>query len=273
MNPVGQASILDAPARSVRPYSAQVQDHISPYRYGIFLRPGPRLGADALRAMEIAHRQFGFQAAISYAPHTTLVGSVALETSESLLLDALNKTLSGRPAVPIWNRGLGRQFQSSIGYNVNEDGSGGPNMALRGLVHDLLIAMEPLRTHPVTDRGIVARRRERAETFQGHLTVVGHDGIDHPELVEECLDYLKALRLDGPETDPGDVVSLFRFHSDDWSGRYWERPCAGRSSRAGICVNGARGSFRGLAQSGARMVAAGDQTFAGWQGRIGEPLG
>ncbi|MDN5667195.1 MAG: hypothetical protein L0G87_02215 [Renibacterium salmoninarum] len=197
-------------------------DHPSPFRYGIFMRPGPAFGETALRAMEIAHRQFGFRAAISYPPHTTLVGSLALAVPERSLLDVLDKQLASRAAVPMWNKGLGSQFGDSIGYNVNEDGAGSQNRRLRELVTDLFTAVEPLRTHPPTDRGIAKRKREDGSGFEGHLTVVGHDGADNLALTWECLEYLRTLGLDGPATDPGDTVSLYRFHAQDWAGRYWE---------------------------------------------------
>lgn len=206
----------------VRPYSAPVLDHVSPFRYGIFMRPAPELGEVALRAMDIAHRQFGFRAAISYPPHTTLVGSIALAVPEQSLVDVLDKQLSSRAAVPMWNKGLGSQFGDSIGYNVNEDGAGGANLPLHELVVGLFQAVAPLRTHPVTDRGIGKRQRDDGRSFEGHLTVVGHDGVDNLELTWECLEYLQALRLNGPATDPGNTISLYRFHSEDWAGRYWE---------------------------------------------------
>lgn len=215
-------SAVNTAVHSVRPHSARVQDHISSFRYRVFLRPGPRFGVTALQAMDIAHRQFGFQSAVSYPPpHTTLVGSIAIDGPERELENVLEEVLQ-RPAVPLWNKGLGRQFEASLGYNVNEDGNGQPNLLLRELVREIFEAVELLRVHPVTDLGIVKRRRETAEAFEGHLTVVGHDGIDNPELVEECLDYLRALDLNGPATDIGNTVSLFRFHSEDWGGRYWE---------------------------------------------------
>ncbi|MBQ1444219.1 MAG: hypothetical protein IIZ13_10275 [Renibacterium sp.] len=208
---------------AARPHSGPLLDHSSPWRYGVFLRPGPELGRAALQAMDVAQRMFGFQAANSYPPHTTLVGSMAIDGTERGLIEVLDKTLAGRAAAPLWNRGLTREIGGGgLHYNVNEDPSGSGNQLLRELVRDLFAALEPLRVHPVTDRGIVARRQETGETFRAHLTVVGHDGIDHPEVVDECLEFLKGLDLDGPESDPGNTVSLYRFYAEDWSSRYWE---------------------------------------------------
>ncbi|WP_427007607.1 2'-5' RNA ligase family protein [Pseudarthrobacter sp. H2] len=201
-----------------------VEEFADPYRYGVFLRPSAELGSAALAAYDVVTRQFGFTAAAAYPPHMTLVGNFAVDPAhgEDGLVAVLNGVLEGAPALAIHNSGLGLQFGTSIGYQVDGDGHGGINTGLHALVGRLFDGISRVRVFPASDRRMAQRRLEGGHTFQGHVTVLGHDGSRNPELVREVLDYLAPLGLDGPASYRGDTVTLYRFNSDNWSGDYWE---------------------------------------------------
>lgn len=196
----------------------------SPHRYGVFLRPSPEMIRDCITAFGIAEGQFGFTAASTFPPHATLVGSIALalDATEADLRASVNEALAGVTPFTVHNAGLHRQFVDSIGYDVDGDRYGNVNQDLRAVIATLFHALAPLTVFPLHDRFVESRRAASSETTRGHVTVVGHDGADRPALLDELLEVLEALDLHRPSTFLADTVTLYRFTSEDWTGRYWQ---------------------------------------------------
>ncbi len=86
----------------------------------------------------------------------------------------------------------------------------------------VLRAVRPIRVFPPTDRTTAQRLRDAPETFDAHLSLIGHDGIDNPDAADECFDVLAELGIGRPSIWTGDVVTAFRFTSEDWTDRYWD---------------------------------------------------
>lgn len=201
-----------------------VDHYASPHRYGVFLRPSPELIRDCITAFGIASGQFGFTAAAAYPPHATLVGSIALapNATETDLRAAVTDALAEVVPFTVHNAGLDRQFVDSIGYDIDGDGTGSVNRDLRAVMERLFHALSSLTVFPSSDRFIESRKVASSETTRGHVTVVGHDGAGHPELLNELLEVLEELDLDHPSTFLADTITLYRFTSDDWTGKYWQ---------------------------------------------------
>lgn len=187
------------------------------YRYGVFLRPSPGLGAEALRAYDIVQRQFGFTAACAYPPHTTVVGSIAWTADEGDLRSAVDGALAAATAMPLLNRGL-EIIGTAIGYQMEDADPERPLLAdLMTNVTDLVAAH---RVFPARD--FATLHPVPKEAFRPHLTVLGHDGADHPDVVPECFRFLREAGIGAPSEWVGDTIWLMRMHSADWTGRYWE---------------------------------------------------
>ncbi|WP_130176538.1 hypothetical protein [Cryobacterium sp. SO1] len=205
-----------------------VEHYASPHRYGVFLRPSPELIRDCITAFGIASGQFGFTAAAAFPPHATLVGSIALapNATETDLRAAIKDALAEVAPFTVHNAGLGRQFVDSIGYDIDGDGTGTGtgtvNRDLRAVMEKLFHALSSLTVFPSSDRFIESRKAASSETTRGHVTVVGHDGAGHPELLDELLEVLEELDLDHPSTFLADTITLYRLTSEDWTGKYWQ---------------------------------------------------
>jgi 2'-5' RNA ligase len=195
-----------------------------PYRYGIFLRPSPELARVSLRAYEVVTSQFGLTAAAKYPPHITVIGSIPLSGTEADLIDAIDKVMAGQRAIAVHIAGLVAKIGYAVGYELNHLADGSPNLALRELYESLRTTTAGARGHVSTDRQADKRlANEAADKFKAHLTVVGHDAADNPDLLPEIKAFLGALpEIQAPPEDVLDTVSLFRFTSADWTGRYWE---------------------------------------------------
>lgn len=206
---------------SSAPDGAQGVD-AGPLRYGVFLRPSPELIEESLRAYRIVVDQFGFTAANAYPPHVTIVGSIALApgVAEDDLVDAVSGAIAGRCALPLVNHGM-RGWNDSIGYRIDDD-PGASTPGLRDLMGSVLEALKPLRVFPPSDRTTAARLLDSPQTFDPHLSLLGHDGKDNPAASAECLEVLEALGIGAPSTWSGEWVTLYRLHAQDWTDRYWD---------------------------------------------------
>lgn len=202
--------------------AASPEREVGPYRYGVFLRPSPELIEEALRGYAIVTDQYGFTAARAYPPHVTLVGSIALDParSEADFLDAIDAVASGRRPFPLVNHGI-EIVRDAIGYQVADpDDRVVPGIV--DLMGAVLEAIRPLRVFPPTDRTTSERLTDSTATFAPHLSLLGHDGAERPELVRECFEVLRATGIGGPSLWTGEWVTVYRFRSDDWTDRYWE---------------------------------------------------
>lgn len=194
----------------------------SEYRYGIFIRPPAAVALPALEMMRTARDLFGFHAAIAYPPHITLIGSIVLNGTEVQLVDAIDGVLSDRQSIPVHGRGLNASIGAAVGIDYNRTSNGEQNTQLAELYEDLRRETESLRGFEPTDRKAAERRaKEGAEHFRAHLTVLGHDGIDNSVARDEARGVLEYLADDLPEDWTADTITLYRFWSAEWDGKYW----------------------------------------------------
>lgn len=188
-------------------------------RHGVFLRPGPSVAARTLEAFAVCERQFGFTAAGAYPPHVTILGSIDLVVEEGELVSAVESALAGARPMSVRVGPLQLDAHGTyLGHPLGQ-ADGAPLTALMGRV---LERVDPLRTIRDGDFSAEARRADSPETYTPHLTVLGHDGAERPDELPDVLAFLGALGLDEPVEEVWDAVSLYRFASDDWQGRYWQ---------------------------------------------------
>lgn len=192
------------------------------YRYGIFLRPPAEVAEVALRLMHLARDLFGFHAACAYPPHVTLLGSIVLRGSEEELIRAVDAALADARPVAVYGNRLDAPIGAAIGFDYSRRQDGSRNQDWVDLYERILAATAGVRGYEPTDRNAADRRaRESSEHFVPHLTVLGHDGADNPGLREEARAMLEPLATAAPERWVGAEVTLYRFWSADWTGRYW----------------------------------------------------
>jgi 2'-5' RNA ligase len=198
----------------------QPQD-ASDFRYGIFIRPPVDVALVAARSMVVARDLFGFHAAASYAPHITLVGTIGLKGTESQLIAAIDGALAGRPPVQIHGSGL-TAVGNAVAFDFQWTDDGQPNQELIELYESVRAATLPIRWHVPTDRNSERRQlTDNRESFRAHLTVVGHDGADNPDVRTETQAALEQFVTEMPQDWIAETVTLYRFWSSDWEGRYW----------------------------------------------------
>lgn len=201
-----------------------VANTTSRVRYGVFLRPSPELIEEVLRGYQVVVHQCGFTAAKVYPPHLTLVGSIALApgVEEEDLTHAVETVLAGFDPLALVNTGLEQADNGSIGYQIEDAEGVDSDQGVRSLMGSIVEAVTPLRIFPPTDLTVQRLMELNADTFHPHISLLSHDGRDNVPLAQECFEVLRALGIGEYREWTGTVVTLYRFHSDEWSGRYWE---------------------------------------------------
>lgn len=201
-------------------YDMDYMDPAGPYRYGVFLRPAPQLGLEALKAMKVAYEQFGFTAAMAYPPHTTIMGSLSLKDhNEEALTEAVDKALEGQKPIAVSTPGIVRT-PWGIAYELRDDTE--DNSKLKELMGSIQKQIDPLLSYPPLDRSVASRRKASPDTYVPHLSIVSHDGLWFPDLADEAFEYLSEAQIGKGGNYLANYVTLYRFRSEDWTGRYWE---------------------------------------------------
>jgi len=192
------------------------------YRYGIFIRPPAEVALPTLRMMRAARDLFGFHAATAYPPHITLIGSIVLSGTEQELLETVEQALKDRAAISVHGEGLNASIGAAVGIDYNKSRTGDQNNDLGELYEGLRSATVPLRGYEPTDRKASDRRaKEGKEHFRAHLTVLGHDGADNPAVRDEARELLEGIVAEVPADWTADTVTVYRFWSAAWDGKYW----------------------------------------------------
>ncbi|MDP4501275.1 2'-5' RNA ligase family protein [Nonomuraea turcica] len=188
-----------------------------PYRYGVYLRPDPVTCAAVTAVTGQLRAQYGFVSAGAFPPHATLVGSRHITAPVDIIKDAVTEGLSGIRAFTVYNAGIRRQGVGLV-YDVHHLADATtPNQAFVELAAAVDKAIVPLMTPaPNPDE-----HRFDPATFQAHLSLASHDLYERPDLRQEVEEYARGLRVDHPDRFSGNTVSLYRTHSDDWTGRWW----------------------------------------------------
>jgi hypothetical protein len=188
-----------------------------PYRYGIYLRPDPRTCAAVTTITTQLRAQYGLVSAGAFPPHATLAGSEHLGRDEDAIVSAVTKALDGIEPFPVVNSGLRRDPGAGPYLDINQLTDGTPNAALHELAAAVAEAVAPLRL-PAEDP---EPNFFDPGTFHAHLSLASHDLYERPDLADEVDEFVRGLAVDHPPGFTGEIVTLYRTCSDDWTGRWW----------------------------------------------------
>lgn len=186
------------------------------YTYGVYLRPDPLTCKAVADLTRLARSQFGIVSAAAFPPHATLAGAVPSNASEGELIEALDPVLSTTGAIPVHNAGISRH-NVAITFDVDSTITGHKNQAIKDLAVAINAALAPLTED---GEGLRAKPFE-ADSFRAHLSLASHDLEAKPHMREEVEYFLRAMPHCAPSDFVADIVTLFRFYSDDWAGEWW----------------------------------------------------
>lgn len=189
---------------------------MSTYTYGVYLRPDPLTCRAVHDLTELAKHQFGIVSAAAFPPHATLLGAVPSEATTGDIIAAISPTLDRQPAIPMHNAGITRH-NIAITFDVDHTDRGDKNEAVRELAIALDAAFEPLKS---SDEGNRMKPFD-ADGFRAHLSLASHDLEERPDIREEVEEFLRAQPHCAPSSFTAEWVTLFQFHSSDWSGEWW----------------------------------------------------
>lgn len=190
---------------------------IDGFTYGVYLRPDPLTCRAVVDLTDLLKKQFGIVSAAAFPPHATLAGAVPSDADEAHLIEALDPILRSTPPIPVHNSGIARH-NVAVTFDVDRTISGAKNHAIKELAVAVNGALEPLRGH-----GEGFRMKPFDEDgFRAHLSLASHDLEELPHLRREVEAFLRALPHTAPSDFVADTVTLFRFHSSDWTGEWWK---------------------------------------------------
>ncbi len=186
------------------------------YTYGVYLRPDPLTCRAVMELTDIMKRQFGIVSSAAFPPHATLVGAIPTEASEDELIAALEPVMSDARRIPVHNAGITRH-NIAVTFDVDRTRRGEKNTAIRDLAIAIDDALSPLKSSGEGHR----MKPFDGESFRAHLSLASHDLETLPHMREEVEQFLRSLPHSAPSDFIADTVTLYRFHSADWSGEWW----------------------------------------------------
>lgn len=189
---------------------------IDGFTYGVYLRPDPLTCRAVVDLTDLLKRQFGIVSAAAFPPHATLAGAVPSGASTDELIDALNPVFASATALTMHNSGITRH-NIAITFDVDKTLAGDKNLAVKDLAVAINAALEPLRGGGEGYR----MKPFDEEGFRAHLSLASHDLEVMPHLRQEVESFLRASPHGAPSDFIADTVTLFRFHSSDWTGEWW----------------------------------------------------
>lgn len=190
---------------------------IDGFTYGVYLRPDPLTCRAVVDLTDLLKKQFGIVSAAAFPPHATLAGAVPSDADEVDLIQALDPVLRSTPPISVHNSGIARH-NVAVTFDVDRMISGAKNHAIKELAVAVNGALEPLRGHGEGFR----MKPFDADGFRAHLSLASHDLEELPHLRQEVEAFLRALPHTAPSDFIADTVTLFRFHSSDWTGEWWK---------------------------------------------------
>ncbi|WP_426738109.1 2'-5' RNA ligase family protein [Plantibacter sp. 2H11-2] len=186
------------------------------YTYGVYLRPDPLTCRAVVDLTDLLKRQFGIVSAAAFPPHATLAGAVPSDATTEELIAALDPVMGQATAIPVHNAGISRH-NIAVTFNVDMTHRGEKNHAIKALAVAIDEALEPLKGSSSGHR----MKPFDADGFRAHLSLASHDLETLPHLRSEVEDFLRASPHSAPSDFIADTITLFRFHSADWSGEWW----------------------------------------------------
>lgn len=185
-------------------------------RFGWYLRPSYAMCRAQAEMHDLLRRQFGLVAGGAFMPHATIKGFFRSDAALAEITAAFDRAVVGHEPFTVHNKGPVSYGPRSIVLNVHEDADGPKNAALQAIHEAAWREIAPL-VHPACEFTPVEGALER---FHAHLTLAMADLP--PALHEEVYDFISAAIPIGPQAFTAEYFHLFAFHSEAWSGRWWE---------------------------------------------------
>lgn len=186
-------------------------------RYGIFLRPDPETCWAITQITHALRQQYGFVAALAFAPHATLIGNLNVDISEGELIAALDPVFANVAPIAVYNSGVQRTHKGTYEYNIDLDATAErPNAQLRQIAADVKSAVLPLH---VTHQDYLAPN-VRDYTFAGHMGLASFELHVDNRLSDEVGEFIAGLPIMAPASFVARWYTLFQFRAD-WSGHWW----------------------------------------------------
>ena len=186
-------------------------------RYGIFLRPDPETCWAITQITHALQQQYGFVAALAFAPHATLIGNLKVDISEHELVAVLDRVFVDVKPVAIFNSGIQRTHKGTFEYNIDLDAdAAAPNAPLRRIASLVKDAVLPLH---VTHQDYLAPNVEDY-TFAGHMGLASFELHVDNRLSDEVGEFISGLPISAPASFAARWYTLFEFRAD-WSGHWW----------------------------------------------------
>jgi hypothetical protein len=185
-------------------------------RFGFYLRPSFEISQAQAMMHDLLRRQFGLQVGGVFMPHGTIKGFFRSDASVAEIEAACDRAVAGFAAIPVVNNGVIAFGRSGLALNVHQDEFGERNEALFRFHTAVMDQIEPL-VHPDCD---FSPREWAREKFFAHLTLVMADLPDFA--FEEILEFVRQAEPLGPPRFMAEYFHLYAFHSDDWSGNWWD---------------------------------------------------
>ncbi len=186
-------------------------------RYGIFLRPDPETCWAITQITHALQQQYGFVAALAFAPHATLIGNLNVDLTEEELVAVLDPVFADVAPIPVYNSGVQRTHKGTYEYNIDLDAAGSkPNAPLRQIAADVKAAVLPLH---VTHEDYLAPNVQDY-TFAGHMGLASFELHVDNRLSDEVGEFIAGLPITAPASFVARWYTLFQFRAD-WSGHWW----------------------------------------------------
>lgn len=189
---------------------------MSDRRYGFYLRPSFAMCRAQIEIHALLERQYGLRAAGRFMPHATIKGFFRSDGSVAEMVSRLDVSLAGFRPFTVFNHGVAPYGNLAIVLDIHGLSGQQRNPALFALHRAALDALLPL-VHADCE---FAPGEWTDEFFRAHLTLAMSD-IPAP-FFDEVLAFVTDAEPIGPPEFLADVVQLFSFESDEWSGRWWE---------------------------------------------------
>lgn len=188
-----------------------------PSFYGVFLRPDPKTCLAVTTITSAVRQQFGMVSANAFPPHVTLAGITPILAPTESVIEAVEPAIKAAEQFEVVNAGITRR-NIAITYDVNNSQNGQTSGEMLGLaivinaaLRPLAIQYEELKVDPFS-----------AGTFHAHISLASHELRNREDLREEVETFIHGLECPAPATFNAEIVSLYQFTSDDWSGCWWE---------------------------------------------------
>lgn len=186
-------------------------------RYGIFLRPDPETCWAITQITHAVQQQYGFVAALAFAPHATLIGNLQVDLSEEELVAALDSVFETVQPFPVYNSGIQGTYKGTFEYNIDLNAAGTkPNEDLRKIAADVKNVVLPLH---VRHEDYLAPNVQDY-TFAGHMGLASFELHVDNRLSDEVGEFITGLPITAPASFVARWYTLFQFRAD-WSGHWW----------------------------------------------------